>query len=113
MNNLRLYTTICYEDSTIVGTMQSEPFDILCEDGQVEFRMDVSNVVSGRYYFYLDVFSINEYGTHLSYDHPLEKIYFEIEEKTEPNKLRWQRRYYGNVRLKTINVINNRWDNDQ
>ena len=107
IENLRMYYTICNIDSTIVGTMQSDSFGSISagERRSCEFSMDVSNLVAGEYYFILDIFSMNEYGTHISYDHPVKKVFFEIEDSVKEQSIHWQRRYFGSVRLAPISVV--------
>ena len=48
---------------------------------------------------------MNEYGTHFSYDHPIQKIYFEVVDDETVESIRWQRNYFGNVRLNELKVL--------
>ena len=65
----------------------------------------IPNLVPGRYHFEFDVFVMNEYGTHFSYDHPIQKIYFEVVDDETVESIRWQRNYFGNVRLNELKVL--------
>lgn len=105
--DLRVYYSVLYMDSTVVGTTQSDIFgDAKAGVRQsAEFAMDISNLVEGVYYFYLDIFAMNEYGTHLSYDHPNQKIIFEVTEANDVKSIRWQRKYFGSVRLNPLQVL--------
>ncbi|MDO4291750.1 MAG: ABC transporter ATP-binding protein [Eubacteriales bacterium] len=109
-DQLSLNLSVYYEDGSIAGMTQSETFgngkinEIIC----TEFSFDAGNLAEGIYYFELDVAEVNEYGAHFSYDHPRQKIYFELKKTCNFNQnvydLTWQRRYWGNVHLNTIKV---------
>ena len=105
--DLRLYYTVLFGDDTIAGTTQSKVFGKADKNErmQAEFAFDVSNFVPGRYYFYLDIFTMNEYGTHLSYDHPAQKIFFEIVDDGKIESIRWQRKYFGHIRLNELEIL--------
>ncbi len=109
VQNLRAYFIVLYEDDTVVGTTQSKVFGDI-KGGEVAestLSFDISNIVAGRYHFEFDVFVMNEYGTHISYDHPSQKIYFEVVDDESVESIRWQRNYFGSVRLNELQVINN------
>ena len=109
VQNLRAYFIVLYEDDTVVGTTQSKIFGDI-KGGEVAestLSFDISNIVAGRYHFEFDVFVMNEYGTHISYDHPSQKIYFEVVDDESVESIRWQRNYFGSVRLNELQVINN------
>lgn len=67
------------------------------------FEYDLSNLAPGRYYFRPDLFSEDGTGRHLSYDHPVCDIFFEVVDTNEKG-LRWQSMYYGNVSLNPLTV---------
>ncbi len=102
---ISMYIPLKYADSTPVGMAQSVPFKNggFDSSNRMEFNFDVSNLVDGKYYFILDFNTVNEYGAHISYDHPNQNIYFEIVRSKE-NRIEWQRRYWGSVRLNDIYV---------
>jgi lipopolysaccharide transport system ATP-binding protein len=107
IEDLGIYYTVLYGDDTIAGTVQSKAFGN-AEKNQIssaEFSFDISNFAPGRYHFYLDVFSMNEYGTMFSYDHPLQKIYFEVVDDECVKSIRWVHNYYGHIRLNELEVI--------
>lgn len=100
---LRIYFLIRFADSSVVGMTESEAFGD-AEAGVRKtsyFEFDPAEFADGRYYFFADVFSMNESRAHLSYDHPYEKIYFEISSSNETG-LVWQSKYWGHVRLNPI-----------
>ncbi len=103
---LGIYYTVQYEDSSVVGTTQTMSLGNIRagEEKSCNVTMSLAGIVPGRYYFYLDVFYGNQYGTFFSIDHPLQKIYFEVEEDTEKPGIQWRRRYFGSVRLPDLKV---------
>lgn len=105
--NIQLYFAINYADSTVVGMTQSELFaDAVKGIRRIDcFEFDASNLVEGRYYFDVDIFSMNEYGAGMSYDHPLKSVFFEIEHDKDLRTLNWTRKYWGSVRLNEIKSI--------
>jgi lipopolysaccharide transport system ATP-binding protein len=107
IQGLCIYYTVMYGDDTIVGTTQSKTFGdgIKGQSANAEFIFDVSNLASGRYYFYLDVMTVNEYGSFCSYDHPMQKIYFEVVDDKKTEGIRWQNKYFGHVRLNELEII--------
>ena len=105
--NMQLYFAINYADSTVVGMTQSEIFaDAVAGEKRTDyFEFDASNLVEGRYYFDVDIFSMNEYGAGMSYDHPVKSVFFEIEQDKNMRSLNWTRKYWGSVRLNEMKVI--------
>lgn len=100
---LRIYFLIHFADSSIVGMTESEEFDD-AKTGIKKasyFEFDPAELADGRYYFSVDIFSMNASRAHLSYDHPNEKIYFEIN-SSEEKGLIWQSKYWGHVKLNPI-----------
>ncbi len=105
IEDLRLNITFRDADTdSLVGTTQSECFE--CGNPNEEFTREFSllldNLVEGTYSFYVDVFVRNEYGTHLSYDHPLQKMFVQLINSEDGTGIRWQKKYYGNVMLNPI-----------
>lgn len=106
ISDMQLYFVITYVDSTVVGMTQSQIFAD-AQKGRRRtdfFEFDVSNLVEGRYYFDVDMFSMNEYGAGMSYDHPLKSVFFEIEHDKDLRVLNWQRNYWGSVRLNEMKI---------
>ena len=94
-------------DDTCIGMAQSKTFASVKkgDKGTTYVDFDISNIVEGTYYFYVDVFSMNEFSVHESYDHPLKKVFFEVikDEKTE--SINWIRRAWGSVRLNELEIV--------
>lgn len=103
--DLGIYYTIYYEDSSIVGTTQTLQLgSIKCgETKSCVVSMDISEIVAGRYYFYIDVFYANCFGNFFSIDHPLQKIYFEVDD-VEKKGIQWQRKFFGCIRLPELQI---------
>lgn len=106
-DTLGVYCTFFNEDSTIVGTTYSVSLGVSQKNEKVKkrFSMDISNLASGIYYFYVDFFHSNEFGLVQSCDRPLQKIYFQIMDDGSRKGIVWSRSYYGSVRLNELEVI--------
>lgn len=104
IEELKLYYVIKSADGFIAGMTQTDQPFCNAEEGKsysFDFKMDISNIAPGKYYFIPDVFSDDGTGRHLSYDHPSCNIVFDIVEDDD-EKLRWNSNYYGHVRLNPI-----------
>ena len=106
INDLRVYFTLKDYAQNSIGTTESLPFGCIKSGERIKesFSLDISNLVSGTYSFYLDIFSVNDYGAHLSYDHPLEKVCFEVED-VHTGGIGWKQQYFGSVRLNELMII--------
>ena len=101
---LQLYFVIMSQNDMIVGMTQTDVPFLNCKNECVytaEFCMNFPELVEGKYYFYLDVFSEDGKGSHWSYDHPLRKIVFEIVDQ-KPTGIKWQQQYFGCIKLPSI-----------
>ena len=107
LEGLKLYYTVKSVDGYTVGMTQTErPFcDAKKGDHyECEFAYDASNLAPGVYYFIPDIFSDDGTGRHLSYDHPVCNITFEMVDP-DNSKMRWQSNYYGHIRLNAIESV--------
>lgn len=106
IDELRVYFTVNYIDSTPIGTVQSPAFDSIKsgERRQCDFSMIMPDFVDGDYYFYLDIFSMNEYGYRVSYDRPDKKIYFKILDNEIMESTVWPRRWWGSIRFEGLDA---------
>jgi len=104
--DMRIRLEILYADSTPAGMTESKAFKnaVAGEVYDSEFEFNISNIAPGRYYFKIDAFTMNEFGTHSSVDHPLQYVYFDIEEENE-DSLIWQHNYWGHVKLNRLQCI--------
>lgn len=108
IKDLRVYFTVkSSEDDSIAGMTQSEIIGdaVAGTESGCCLEFDASNLVEGEYWFYLDVHVMNEYGTHYSYDQPIEKIRFEIVKDKAVISMNWQRKYWGNVMLNKVRLV--------
>lgn len=104
---LRLYFSLSALDSTVAGTAYSEVFADAGDNdsGKAYFEYDASNLAEGTYSFQVDIFTMNEYGSFRSVDHPLQTVSFEIVKDGTVLQLDpWMKKYFGYVRLNTIEV---------
>ena len=107
LEGLKLYYTVKSIDGFTVGLTQT--ISSFCdarkgEHYECEFEYDASNLAPGVYYFIPDIFSDDGTGRHLSYDHPLCNITFEMIDN-DNTKMRWQTSNYGHIRLNEIEII--------
>lgn len=104
IDGLKLYFTVENDNNHVVGTSQMiDAFrDVMngkCYEDRFVFNL--SNLSAGKYSIILDIYSDDDNGVHISYDHPLLPIYFEIVDSHEKG-LRWQSQYFGNVILNSV-----------
>ena len=94
-----IYTAIITADENIIGTAFSKILDTTSEGESktVTVELDISNLIEGSYYFYLDVFYTDGYGGYESCDHPWKKIFFEV--VNDNYIVRWNKRDFGSIRL--------------
>ncbi len=93
-----------YADGTPVGLAQSCAFRNSGENTENEgiFELDLSNLADGKYYFHIDMYSVNQFGTHNSWDNTSgQKIYIEIKNDLK-DKIEWHRNSWGSVMLSEI-----------
>ena len=104
IKGLKIYFTLENEKNIVVGTTQTYDGFRNVSVGKVYedcFKICLENLSAGKYHFVLDVFSDDGSGTHLSYDHPLTPIFFEIVDSYKKG-LKWQSNFFGNVILNPI-----------
>ena len=108
VDDLRIYYAVKDEEENVIGTVQSEIIGSprAGETKECVLSMDVSNFVEGKYSFEPDLYNSLGIGAHTSFDHPVEPIYFEIGESAEPDTIFWQKKYFGSIRLKRLEVVN-------
>ena len=105
--DLKMYFVIIAAGSGVVGMTQTyEPF-VCAQKGEsycCQFKMNFPDLVEGKYYFKIDIFSEDGTGAHLSYDNVLTNILFEITDPA-PSGIRWQKQYFGSVRFAPIQLL--------
>ncbi len=104
--NIEILMTVTTLDDQKVGTVISEPFSSpVGENLRHEFRFDIGNIAEGSYKMSLDIQEVNEYGAHLSYDHPLQNFFFDIERKVPQEGRLWDSKYFGFIRLNKLILL--------
>ncbi|MBO4897372.1 MAG: ATP-binding cassette domain-containing protein [Clostridia bacterium] len=108
IKGLKMYFSIYASNNICAGTAQT--FEPICDvtSGKhydEEFRLDISNIIEGDYYFRLDLFSADSLGRHLSYDHPSQVINFSIVDSYKKG-IAFKRQYTGSVMLNEIERVN-------
>lgn len=107
VTELKLYYIIMTKSGEKVGLAQTfEPIVDAKKGNKYSFSFEFSldNLAEDEYYIIPDLFSDDGNGNHLSVDHPSCNVYFKIIED-EHIGLKWDKRYYGNVRLNRINNL--------
>lgn len=107
LEDLKFYFAIMYTDDTAIGMAQSKTFASVKrgQHGTTYVDFDISNLVEGKYYFWVDVFSMNEFSVHESYDHPIKKVFFEVVKDEKTESINWVRRAWGSVRLNELEIV--------
>lgn len=108
LEDLRLYCPLRYADSTPVALIESDIFLKKAEAGgkySIVFEISLNQLVAGKYYLFVSVFSLNEFGTNESYDQEREKIFFELEKDESVRRLNWSRSYWGSIRFCDVKVL--------
>ena len=102
----RFFIEIKSEDASNVGAVESEVIEEykIGEDNTTVLELDISSLAEGRYYFNIVFYTVTEAGGHWSYDHPLQKILFEVV-NYEPYSITWQEQYWGHGRLPRMKVL--------
>lgn len=111
LSDLRVYLAIKdMDDGQTVGMAQSDSFGDVKkgQKGITTFSFDISNLIEGKYYFEVDVYTQNEFGVHLSYDHPRQTIVFQVMQEADLVSINWQKKYWGKVRLNKMQLLENK-----
>lgn len=106
INNIRAYIALKRYDDAEIGVVVSESMGDVekNEDGKADVLFDFKNLAPGRYYFYLNIITANEFETLTSHDRPNKKIFFEIVEGTEVH-FEWKTREMGNIKFPQARII--------
>ncbi len=102
--DIRIMLIVCTTDGRPVGMSQSEAFTIEKDRGATGkiFDFSIENIVEGNYYMMIGLISINEFGSHQSYDQVNLRIPFEVIKDKERQSIEWHHKGWGNIRLNTI-----------
>ena len=96
LDAIRLILAVSSINGERVGFIQCEAPLFDCEKDrkyEIYLESDISSLICGKYNFIADVFSLDDNGNHLSYDHPILEIPFSIVDTApkgiKPNLTRW------------------------
>ncbi len=67
-------------------------------------HMDISSLIPGKYYLKLVAYDVNEIGNNVNLDIVENAVSFSIEESRSENKLEWNPKWWGYLRLPPIKV---------
>lgn len=103
-DDLQLMLTVLTRDEKVVGMAQSEKFAAYSKEGSTGkvFDFCIENIVEGSYFMVLDIVQINEFGSHIAYDHPIVRFNFDVVKDINTASITWQHKYWGNIRLNQI-----------
>lgn len=107
LRNLRIQFVVKdIDDGQTIGMAQSEVFADTSKEqkGESILSFDISNFVEGKYYFDIDIYEQNEYGAFSSYDHPLQRVVFQVMQDPNLVSMNWQKRYWGKIRLNQMQI---------
>lgn len=106
IDNLKLYFVVKTSDIKVGMTQTLNTF-VNAKAGKhyvYKFEFDISNLAPGNYFFTPDIFTDNDNGRHLTYDHPLCDVFFEVID-THPKGMRWVNKYLGNIMMNSLKVL--------
>ena len=107
LDNLRIIVVLSTINGERLGFAQSDaPFLSVLPNKEYDafFEMNLSNLVQGKYCFILDVFNMDETGSHLSYDHPSFNIPFAVIDN-DSKGIKANKRLWGSVELSDIHCF--------
>ncbi len=71
----------------------------------MRFSLDLEGLVEDRYCLSFEIIKKDNAGGYFSYDNPYAKILVLITE-TDTGKIFWSKKYWGNVKLNDIKLLN-------
>lgn len=106
IDDIRVYVVLKRYDDVNIGVAISEIIGNVMEneEGEADVLFNFENLVSGRYYFFLNLITANVFETLTSYDRPSEKIFFEIMEGKEVH-FEWKEGEMGNIKFPQTRLI--------
>ncbi len=105
-DNLCLRAMACSEDETPVGMTTT-----LC--GQMELPEGIHTIpmifpaemlAPGKYYLKLALYAVDEFGNNVNVDVVDKAVWFEVMESNADNKLAWQSKWWGHIRLPQVEI---------
>ena len=86
-------------EGNTIGFFQS---NVICDakennNYETTIEMTLDNIMEGDYFTWVDIITLNEYGTHVGLDRPNEKVFFSIIRRTDYSGIIWNKNALGSV----------------
>lgn len=92
------------QSDEIIGMTPSREFELQKGDNEVSLRFDTENLIAGEYLFDLIVCDYDGYIYH-KYDSVGPFLAFEVEESQVFFDTKWNKRYWGSVKFRELEVV--------
>ncbi len=104
--DLCLRTMIYSREETVVGMATTIKGEIASQIGThtIPINIDISMLAPGQYYLRMALYDVNEFGSTVNVDVVDKAVGFEIEEGNADNKLAWDTKWWGHIRMPQIKV---------
>ena len=105
-DNVQVIMRIKDEDNvTKIAAALSEKFSVKADrDNVLKFSLKTEGLIEDKYCLSFEVIKQNTAGDYFSYDNPYAKIFILLTE-TDTNKIFWSKRYWGNIQLNKMKLL--------
>lgn len=107
IDSLFLLFSIFDNSQRIIGSFQTAPASFSIDENGIKsvvVDLDFLNIAPGNYYFVVDVFTLDQFGNHLSFDHPLCNFNFKLYDEKVNCGIKWNNQFYGCVKLRLLGI---------
>ena len=107
IEKMRIYFPIKALDDSPVALLETESICDLRkgEEKYIILEFVLPNMVEGQYYFRINPFSMSPLAGHESYDQPKTKMFFELENNNNIDRINFQKKYWGHFRIDNVRII--------
>lgn len=102
IDSLFLLISVFDNAQRIVGSFQTAPTSFSVNENEIKnitLDMHLQDVVPGNYYFVIDIFTLDQFGNHLSFDHPICCLNFKLYNEDVNKGIKWNSEFYGCIKL--------------